>query len=193
MACSRWTINESGMGPSPFSASLSLLFLLSFSSAFFVLKHQIQTTHMAGQMQDLGLLIFVFCPCFTWGKHSYLNVRDWKIAGSKHFGGMCVVERTDQTLLWWGDALLCPPHSLWSWNQACSGCQSLAQQRQGSTPASGATNPAPEWPLDRKSHLGEGSRKAKGYLHWSMRQVYVMTLPFLGCYVSWDTDGTKEW
>lgn len=46
-------------------------------------------------------------------------------------------------------------------------------------------NPTPKRPPERKSHLGEGPKRAKGYLNWSMRQVQVLTLPPLGSYVSW--------
>lgn len=60
--------------------------------------------------------------------------------------------------------------------EPCSGCQSLAQQRQCSTPNPGAPNPAPEWPNYRESHLGERPSKAKGCLRPNMQQAHFLTL-----------------
>lgn len=48
---------------------------------------------------------------------------------------------------------------------------------------------APEWPDEWKSRLGEGLRKAKGYLTHEVRQVHVLTLLLFGISISWTLPG----
>lgn len=81
--------------------------------------------------------------------------------------------RSGLTLAW--QCLALQPPSLEPVSQPSSACQSLAQQRQCSTPASGAPNPPPEQPNDWKSYLKHGTRKAKEYLKLKTRQAHVFT------------------
>lgn len=78
-----------------------------------------------------------------------------------------------------GGALLLTPHPAGACVPALQQCQSWAQQRQCSTPAPGAPDPAPEWQSDQKSHLGEGLMKAKVFKAEHEAIMFVQTLPCL--------------
>lgn len=78
---------------------------------------------------------------YAWGRREGLL--------PQNISGLCVVERTGQALLWWVSALLHtsqPPACI----PPCSGCQSLAQQRQCSTPAPGDPDKVPSGQMTGK-------------------------------------------
>lgn len=97
--------------------------------------------------------------------------------------GTFVGEGTGQALPWWGSALLCTPHLPSPAPQPCRGLLSLAQQRQCSTPASGALSLILSGQMTTRPTWGQGPGKTRGTLAKAWTERAFIPLPH-GVFVS---------